>query len=115
MQTDSSQIFFGTLYMYEYENTGPGDFQEENRDHRLSTYFSVGFNLSKFLINHITYYQPNLTKFSDYRINSETAINVKIDSRVSLRTSFTLIFDSRPPVTVRQTRYNFGSGLRLEF
>ena len=115
METDSSQIYFGALYMFEYENTGPMDSAERNRDHRLSTYLSLGFNFSKFIVNHIMYYQPNLERFSDYRINSESSIAVQIDKRISLRTSFTYIFDSKPPATVRKTRFNLSSGIRLEF
>ena len=115
VQTDSSQFFFGLLYMYEHENTSGEDFLERNRDHRLSSYLSLGFEFNNFLINHISYYQPNLQNFGDYRINSETSIRVQIDKRLSLRTSFELIFDSQPPPTVRQTRYNLNSGISFEF
>ncbi len=114
LQTDSSQLFFGLLYMYEFENTGPADFSERNRDHRMSSYLSAGFTFHNILINHITYYQPRLTEFIDYRINSETTFRVRIDKRLSFLTSFTLIFDSNPPQTVRQTRYNLSSGISLE-
>lgn len=115
LQTDSSQVFFGLLYMFEYENTSAEDLIERNRDHRLSTYLSLGFEFGNFLVNHISYYQPNIERWKDYRINSETAIRVKIDKRLSLRTSFTFIFDSAPPPTIRTSRYSLNSGISLEF
>ena len=115
LQTDSSQIYLGTLYMYEHENTSPEDIFEPNRDHRLSTYLSLGFTFKNFLINHISYFQPNLQKFDDFRVNSETSFRVRIDKRVSLKTSFMLIYDSKPPFTVRKTRFNLGTGINLEF
>lgn len=115
VQKDSSQSFLGFLLMYELENNSPAEFVERNRDWRLSTYLSAGFTFRNVAINHISYYQPLIDKFQDYRINSESSIHVQVDKRLSFRTSFTLIFDSRPPATVRQTRYNFLSGFSLSF
>ena len=114
-QTDSSQIYFGLLYMYEAEDTSAEGFPEKNRDNRLSSYISLGFEFNNFLINHISYYQPNFEDFSDYRINSETSFRVLIDKALSFRTSFTFIYDSFPPPTVRKTRYSLSSGFSLEF
>ncbi len=115
MHGDSSQLFLGVLYMYELENNSPENFEEKNRDHRLSTYVSTGFTFRNFIVNHISYYQPNLQVFSDFRINSETSISIRLDRKLSLRTSFTVIFDSRPPATVRQTRYFLSNGVSLSF
>ena len=115
LRTDSSQLFFGALYMYEHENTSPEDFMEKNRHSRLSSYVSAGFTFSHFILNHITYYQPRLSQIEDYRINSETSISLQIHSHLTLRTSYTFIFDSRPPQTVRKTRYNLGSGVSFAF
>lgn len=115
MNKDSSQLFFGLLYMYDYENNSPGEFRERNRDSRLSTYFAAGFTFKNVIINHIVYYQPLINRFNDFRVNSESSINVQVSRRLSFTTSFTLIFDNRPPLTVRKTRYDLSSGISLSF
>ncbi len=101
--------------MYEIENTSPPEFPEENRDNRLSNYLSLGFTFGKLVLNHITYYQPNLERFNDFRLNTETSINLQIYRQLSFTNSFTLIYDARPPATVRKTRYALSSGIRVNF
>lgn len=115
LQTDTSQIYVGVLYMYEVEQESPEDLLIQNRDHRLSSYFSLGFKFSNFTLDFITYYQPNLTAWNDYRINSKTVINTQLSQRLSLQTSFNFIFDAQPPATVRKTRYNLKTGLGYNF
>lgn len=125
IQNDSSHLFWGALYMYEYENnsvetTGPnGEFTQligYERNHRLSTYLSGGINVTRyFSINHVTYFQPRLDQWSDFRISSETTLTVKLTNRISLKSYFQFIFDDRPPATVPRTMYNFTNGLSASF
>lgn len=121
LRTDSSQLFFGLLYMYEYEASTdvfevPIEREESIMltDHRLSTYLSGGFQITEtFSINHVTYFQPNLEDFGDFRISSETSFSFKISKKLAFRTYFQLMYDERPPIPVPNTMYTLSNGLEI--
>lgn len=116
IRTDSTQLYLGTLYMYEYEETSETEVIVYNKDHRLSAYLSGGFQPTSYLtIDLVTYFQPNLGDFSDYRISSETSLSVKIARYVSLKTYFQLVYDTNPPLTVPKTMYMLSNGLGIAF
>jgi hypothetical protein len=122
LRTDSSQLFFGLLYMYEHEESvNVFEIPEERtldvvlNDHRLSTYLSGGFQITEtFSINHVTYFQPNLEDFfGDFRISSETSLSFKISKKLAFRTYFQLMYDERPPIPVPNTMYTLSNGFEL--
>jgi len=117
VQKDSIQLFFGLLYMYEYEETSGQVEIVYNRDHRLSNYLSLGFQPTAYLsINHISYFQPNLRDFNnDFRISSETTLDVQLSAKLSLRTYFQLVYDEKPPIGVPRTMYSLTNGLSWRF
>lgn len=125
LKTDTSHLFLGTLYMYEYEknNVAVTDDTGETtqnlhieRNHRLSAYISGAVTIKGYLsINHVTYYQPKLNEWSDFRISSETTVTIKLTNRVALKTYFQLVFDEKPPTTVPQTMFNLSNGLSVSF
>jgi putative salt-induced outer membrane protein YdiY len=116
LNTDSTNLYLGTLYMYEYEKNSPLDSVVHNNDHRMSTYISGGFKVKDYLtINNIVYYQPNLLAFNDFRILLETSISVRLTQKLLLKTAFNLIYDSKPPNTVPTTRFNLTNGFSFVF
>ena len=83
-------------------------------DHRLSTYLSGGFQITEtFNINHVTYFQPNLEDFSDFRVSSETSFSLKISEKLAFRTYFQLVYDRRPPIPVPNLMYTLNNGLEI--
>ncbi|MEL6132472.1 MAG: DUF481 domain-containing protein [Bacteroidota bacterium] len=122
-ESDSFSLYLGLIYMYEYEeefqNTTepkPTLRDEINRDHRLSTYVSLAFLIQDYVsINHVTYYQPRVDQFSDYRILSETELDIAVNENISLTTYFQYIYDSRPPdPVVPRTMYSITTGLGIK-
>lgn len=122
LRTDSSQLYFGLLYMYEHEASTdfietPEETLEKDVslfDHRLSTYLSGGFQITEtFNINHVTYFQPNLEDFSDFRVSSETSFSLKISEKLAFRTYFQLVYDRRPPIPVPNLMYTLNNGLEI--
>lgn len=123
LRKDSAQLYFGALYMFEHEESR-NEFEDPEPytehlildDHRLSTYLSAGIQPTSYLaINHVTYFQPNLSNFSDFRIASETSISVRITNRLSLRTYFQLIYDTEPLVPVPNAMYVLNNGFSIAF
>lgn len=122
LKTDSSQLFFGLLYMFEHEKSRDVFEDPEERTvhvtlnhNRLSTYLSGGFKITEtFSINHVTYFQPNLEDFfGDFRISSETSLSFKISKKLAFRTYFQLMYDERPPIPVPNTMYTLSNGFEL--
>lgn len=128
-QNDSSALFFGVLYMYEYEETSdarvlvfdPGQNQEVeqdsltyNRHHRLSAYLSISVALVDFFtLSHVSYVQPRLDRPDDLRIASETTLSIRMGKKFSFDAYLQLIYDTRPPMTVPRTMYTLTNGLSM--
>lgn len=111
--TDTFQCFVGSLYMFEYEelNDGLGTI---NRDHRQSTYLNLGFRLSdQARVDHITYFQPKWADLADFRLSTETRLQVKITEKLALRTTFSLLHDSRPPIDLPNVYYSLTNSLSV--
>jgi hypothetical protein len=117
-ETDSSTLYWGTLLMFEYEESSDDPNNEANityhRDLRLSTYLSAAFKVKNYLTcNQVTYFQPNVMAWGDFRISSETRLSIKIRKNLSLDTYFLLIYDTQPARTVPRTMYSLTNGLSL--
>lgn len=115
LENDSARFFVGTLYMYEYEEVADsvGQF---NRDHRLSSYVSAGYTFNKlFSIDNITYFQPKINDWGDFRISSETQLLFHLTTYLSLNISFILNHDTQPPEGIENTFYSLTNGLKFRF
>ena len=111
--TDSLQLFFGPLSMYEYELIDNGIV---NKTIRLSAYLSLAYKFNKSIsINNITYYQPDYFNFNDYRVSSETNFKIKLTTKLSLDIRFSLVYDSKPPPEVNNIYYTLSNGIKYEF
>lgn len=116
-QTDSAFLYIGALYMYEYEETSD---QPEgiiyNNDNRMSAYLSFGYQFNEFVnISNVTYFQPNLSDWDDYRITWKFTFSAGLNKWMAFRTAFNLVYDNRPPVTVPPAMYDLSTGFSFRF
>ncbi len=112
------QLYFGSLYMYEYDNEVQGEEEEViiHRDNRLSSYLAFSFQpLDNLTFNSTSYYQPVLSDLSDLRLSSESNVLINITQRLKLSSTFSIVYDSRTPEGVPNTTYRFTNGVRWEF
>ena len=115
-ETDSAHLYLGALYMYEYEETSALEQIVYHRDSRLSTYLSGGFKPSSYLsFNHVTYFQPKLFNLKDFRISSETTMDVLLSSKLVWKTYFQFIYDEKPPFNIPRTMYILSNGISWRF
>ncbi|MFT4663188.1 MAG: hypothetical protein ACI8YQ_001949 [Polaribacter sp.] len=114
---EKKQLYLGTLYMYEYaEEKAEGEEVLFFREHRLSTYLNVHLQPLDYLkISSTTYFQPVITSPDDFRLSTETAVEMKITERLTFTTIFSLLYDSTSPSGIRKTIYSLKNGLRLKF
>ncbi|MFK7972301.1 MAG: DUF481 domain-containing protein [Bacteroidia bacterium] len=112
-ENDTFSCFVGSLYMFEYEELNDG-LGAIHRDHRQSSYFSLGFRLSdQARIDHVSYWQPKWEQVSDFRFSTETRLQVNITKKLALRTVFYLLYDSRPPDGLPLTYYTWSNSLTV--
>jgi len=88
-------IFFGSSYMPEYE-LYKGE-KKGNLYHRISSYISFVYDVSRFSFSNVSYFQPRVDVISDIKILNESSLSVKLNENLSLNFLLTLRYDSTPP------------------
>jgi hypothetical protein len=113
--SEKYKIYLGSLIMYEYDESTE-DIPEINKDYRWSNYLSFSFYPSDNLsIVSTTYYQPQINKFNDYRISSESSIAFSIFKNVAFKSTFKIYYDEFPVIDIPKTQYSFTNGLIYSF
>ncbi len=118
LKKDKGHIYFGSLYMFEKSEEQVGGTEDviNYGHHRLSNYLSMQYNLNdKFSLSHVTYYQPRVDNFNDFRIASETGIEIHLVKNLTWNTYFECVYDSYPPISVIELRYQIINSLALTF
>jgi len=111
---ERSKFYYGITYMYEYEEVA--DIAEINHDHRLSSYFTFTLKPeSNVLFRNTTYIQPLLSDFQDYRLSNDSRLIFSITKQLKFTTTFSFLFDSRPPIEVPNSIYQINNGLNFQF
>ncbi len=117
LNKEKQKVFWGILYMYEYDELSEG--QRYFRDHRLSMSLALNLQLTPIIsFASTSYYQPLLTDFADSRLSSVNAINLQITGHLSFRFNFNVTYDNRiarETESVPSTVYNILNGLRWTF
>lgn len=114
--SESYKFYIGVLVMYEQEKSQEISESQVNKDFRGSTYFSFSLYPSdQVSIVSTTYYQPNLSKMSDFRVSSETSLVFRIFKDLRFASTFTLLYDAFPPTDIPQTQYEWTNGLVYTF
>ena len=116
VRKDNTKIAIGTLYMFEHEKEQGNDII--HNDHRISAYLSLSWRILKQLyVQNITYYQPVVNNFSDYRVSSGTNVTLDINSKFSFNTGVSLNYDSSPVVDpgIEKFTYTISNGIIFKF
>jgi len=109
------KLRIGTSYFYEHEKFDLPDYSKHGSNlytNRFSTYLTFEYDIKdKVKLISITYYQPQINHFKDFRILSDNSLFVGLSSFVDLKTSFSLRFDAKPPETIKSidtfTKFGF--------
>lgn len=117
--TDEFNGAAGLAYMLEYEQLDDGpyaDSGDETLDHRLSGYLTGGLQLDDRLhFAQSVYAQPRIDQPDDLRVLGETELAVALDQHFSLKLTFSLAYDSRPPDGRRGLDTGTKTSLQLRF
>jgi hypothetical protein len=111
---NSSKIYFGSLYMLELLKT-IDTYNSNQINHRLATYLSFSIKFPKDLgeFNSVTYYQPKINSFSNYRISTQDVINLKLTKKLLFTFNFYYSYDAIAPEGVSKINFNYSNGLKI--
>jgi len=114
VDTSRIRLHTGPLIMYENELISGED--SPSQKIRMSVYLAFTFDLSEQLsFSIITYYQPHIIAFNNYRIAMESYLKVKLYQKLSLKIILESSYDSRPPESIPSMMYSLNTGLNYAF
>jgi len=114
-ENDNLGFYIAPLIMYEYEllNDEPGT--QSNR-FKGDLYVSATYAIDERVnFSHTTYYQPDMARFNEYRISSETGLELKFNERFAFLVTYELAFDSKPPADIPRLFYTLKNGVKYKF
>ncbi|MEX1190677.1 MAG: DUF481 domain-containing protein [Brumimicrobium sp.] len=110
---DSVNLHFGMHYMREYEEETT---LKINRHHRINNVLSFGWPINdKIDLNFISYYQPDVQNFKDFRVSTEASIQIEILKRLTFKYSMAWFYDENPPEGINRVFYNIRNTLLFDF
>ncbi len=104
-------FYFAPLTMFEHEELSDSLHTLTNLV-RVDSYTNLYFSINNFVtFNHILYFQPAFSDFSDYRISSEAGLSFNITKHFAYKVSFAFDYDNQAPENVQNTFWNFNNKL----
>jgi hypothetical protein len=113
-ENESTGVFIAPLVMYEQELLNDGS----PRTDRFKGDLYVSFTWSpdeSITFSHTTYYQPDFSLMSEYRISSETGLEMQFTANFSFLITWNLAFDSHPPADIPGLFYTLRNGIKYSF
>ncbi len=98
IKKDNFNLSVAPLLMFEHEEYDD-DFNSETNYLKgdIILIFNAKIN-TMISVNHVTYYQPRLSDWTDFRVSTETMLNIKLIKNLNIGISFSLSYDSQPPI-----------------
>lgn len=91
-------------------------------DHGIEAYSRANFYLlSKYKFNsilsfsNVLYYQPRMSRLSDYRALLETKLDFKINKQLNFRINLDIEYDSEPSQSIEKTDITYMTGLSYKY
>ncbi len=115
VSTEQFSWYFAPLVMYEYERLSD-DESTTSHNTRVDAYTNFYFAVNKTIsFNHISYFQPKIDNFNDFRYSGETGLRIKILKNLALNSSFAIDYDSKPPAEISNLFYYLKNQIVIMF
>lgn len=107
------RLYVAALYMFEHQEQSNETIIQDN--HRISSYitFNIGFN--KLDLSNTTFYQPLLSDPNNYRIASDSNLDIVLTNHFNFRVGFNLLYDTHQPPGIPALVYSLKNGLSFKF
>ncbi|MFZ1519890.1 MAG: DUF481 domain-containing protein [Ignavibacteriaceae bacterium] len=119
LKYDNLKLRLGTSYFFEHEyyDVSANSIHGNNLyASRFSSYLTLEYEIKDNVkLMMISYIQPQIGKWEDFRVISDNSLIVELSSVVDLKVSFNLRYDSKPPETIKSadTFTKFGFSFKL--
>lgn len=118
LNKNKTKVYYGILFMREKEKTiDELNHVIYNNFNRLSNYLVAAIKLPKDIgeLDMVTYYQPCLDNFNNYRLNHQTSLIFNITSHIKLTNTISLLHDAVPPLGISKDNLNFTNGIKISY
>lgn len=115
-KTASFSFYTGHLIMYEYDRELSTEI--EHFDWRLSSYFSLDWNIAKSAaVTSVFYYQPRFDNLSDFRFNWQNQLAFKFSKHWAFTLEANVAYDANPVIdpVIPNLTYKITNGIRVNF
>jgi hypothetical protein len=112
------ELYFGTSYMLEHTALDSADQNAEGQGtfERWSSYVAATFKpQDRILISTVSYIQPRIDRFADYKVLSVSGADFKITNLLHSRLDVTARYESMAPSDVRHADLELKSSLEVVF
>ena len=112
------ELFVGSSYLIEHTELDSSDRSPEGQGtfERWSNYVALTFKpQDRILLSSVTYLQPRIDRFSDYKVLSVSGADFKITSLLHSRIDVTTHYKSKIPSDVRHADLELKSALEVVF
>jgi putative salt-induced outer membrane protein YdiY len=114
-ENEALGLYIAPLVMFEQEKLNDEENSVDNR-FKGDLYISATYTIEERInFSHATYYQPDFSDFSQYRISSDTGFEFEINDRFAFIVTFNLAFDSDPPLDIPDLFYTLKNGIKYNF
>ncbi len=114
-ENDNLGIYIAPLVMYEHELL---DEAPEVQTDKFKGDLYISFTYSRderINFTHTTYYQPDFAILKEFRLSSETGLELKFNERFSFLVTYNLSYDSHPPQEIPRLFYTLKNGIAYNF
>lgn len=115
VESEKFSLFLAPLFMYEHEKLSDELGSQTNKfkgDFILSARMELN---ERIFFSHVTYYQPDMAAFNEFRIASDSRLQLKFSEKFSFEIIWDLLYDSHPPGDIPNTFYTLRNGLKYSF
>lgn len=119
LTNENFRFRLGTAYFFEaeqYDLEVQALHDKHTIAHRVSSYFTFEIDLKKDIkFLSVSYFQPDLRNFADYRIISENSIILNLSKYFDFNIKFNLRYDATPPDEIKDLDTITKFGLSFKF
>ncbi len=114
-ESDNVGVYFAPLVMYEQEQLND-EAATRNDKFKGDFYVSATYAMdNRISFSHTTYYQPDFADFSEFRVSSDTGLEMKFRGSFSFVITYSLAYDSYPPPDIPNLFYTLKNGIKYNF
>jgi hypothetical protein len=113
-ESDDFGVYIAPLVMYEHEDLTDDETSADRFKGDL--YVSLTWSVNeKVNFTHTTYYQPDFAIMKEFRLSSETGLELKFSGNFSFLVTYNLFYDAIPPGDIPNLFYTLRNGIKYSF